>query len=88
MRKNKDGTRNKQDLNIQDHDSLNLSPAGKALWMFEQWAYMRPTWGYYDLLPPSARMAVDAVQEVLQTLQSKEAFQPTLAGQDERHKGR
>jgi hypothetical protein len=72
-RQTKQGKVHQHSTNIQDHDRLNLDAHGKALWMFEQWAYMRPTWGYYDLLPPSARMAVDAVQEVLLTLRSKEA---------------
>jgi hypothetical protein len=71
-RQTKTGQVHEHSRNIQEHDQLNLSPAGKALWMFEQWAYMRPTWGYYDLLPPAARMAIDAVAEVMETLHSKE----------------
>jgi hypothetical protein len=68
VRKTKQGTKNLQDWNIQDHDRLNLSPTEKALWKFRQWAAIRPTQGYYDDLPPAAQMAVSAVAAVLDTL--------------------
>jgi hypothetical protein len=68
MRKTQKGKVHQHSTNIQDHDRLNLSPQGKALFMFEQWAGMAPKYGYYDLLPPAARMAVDAVAAVLDTL--------------------
>jgi hypothetical protein len=71
MRKNKDGTQNKQDLNIQQLPHLNLSPAERALWKFRNVAELFPRRGdpSFDLLPPAARMAVDAVAAVLDTLE-------------------
>jgi hypothetical protein len=71
MRKNKDGTRNKQDTNIQDQEYPKDWPRNhhdRALRKYKEWAAIRPTQGYYDLLPPAARMAVDAVAAVLDTL--------------------
>jgi hypothetical protein len=69
MRRNRDGTRNKQDWSTQDHARLNLDVHGRALRAFENWAALRPKLGYYDCLPPAARMAVDAVSAVLSTLE-------------------
>jgi hypothetical protein len=70
MRKTKQGTKNLQDWNIQEHPHLNLSPAERALWKFRNVAELFPRRGdpSFDLLPPAARMAVDAVAAVLDTL--------------------
>lgn len=64
MRLNKDGTRNKQDLSIQDYPPLALSPEGMAMWKFLQWVESRPGSLYYDLLPPSAQRVIVAVEDV------------------------
>jgi hypothetical protein len=78
MRKNQDGTQNKQDTNIQDQQPTKewkdwfspvSTPELRALWSFKQWAERRPSQEYFALLPPAARMAVDAVAAVLDTLE-------------------
>jgi hypothetical protein len=67
-RQTKSGKVHQHSLNTQDHPRLNLDAHGKALHMFEEWAALRPKYGYYDCLPPAAQMAVDAVGEVVATL--------------------
>lgn len=62
---NKDGTRNKQDTNIQDLPRLNLTPQQRALWKFQQVVALLSTEGeYYDLLPPQAQDIVTAAKIV------------------------
>lgn len=57
-------------LNIQDHAALRLSPVERAIWKFCNVAALLSGEGdYYDLLPPSARMAVDAMKGVAATLE-------------------
>jgi hypothetical protein len=74
MRKNKDGTKHAHTMNTQDLPHLNLSPTERALWKFRNVAELFPRRGdpSFDLLPPAARMAVDAVAAVLDTLEHKE----------------
>lgn len=64
MRFNKDGSKHVHSKNIQDFPRRDLSPEGKAMYRFLDWASQRPAAGYYDLLPPSAKMAIDAVGRV------------------------
>jgi hypothetical protein len=64
VRINRDGTRNKQDLSTQDFPRLNLSPEGRAMRKFLGWAEEWPEDGSYELLPPSAQMAIQAVRRV------------------------
>ncbi len=50
-------------LNIQDLPGLHLTMQERAVWKFVQVAALLSAEGnYYDLLPPSARMATDAVK--------------------------
>ena len=57
-------------LNTQDHPSLALTPTERAAWKFCNVAALLSGEGdYYDLLPPSARMAVDAVKTVASQLE-------------------
>ncbi len=50
-------------LNTQDHPALNLTAQQRAVWKFLQVAALLASEGaYYDLLPPSARMATNAVK--------------------------
>lgn len=62
---NKDGTRNRQDLNTQDHAKLNLTPQQRAVWKFQQVVALLSTEGeYFDLLPPAAQDIVTAAKIV------------------------
>ena len=51
-------------LNTQDLPGLNLTMRERAAWKFVQVVALLASDGdYYDLLPPSARMATDAVKQ-------------------------
>jgi len=57
-------------LNIQDHAALRLTMTERAIWKFCNVAALLSGEGdYYDLLPPSARMAVDAMKGVAAQLE-------------------
>lgn len=57
-------------LNTQDFPPLRLTPQERAAWKFVQIAALLSAEGdYYDLLPPSARMAVDAVKRAARQLE-------------------
>jgi hypothetical protein len=58
----KNGKVHAHSQNIQDFPRMELPPGERALWAFLTWADLRPGGVYYDLLPPTARMAVDAVK--------------------------
>ena len=50
--------------NIQDHPAMRLTMQQRAAWKFCQVAALLAGDGdYYDMLPPSARMATDAVKQ-------------------------
>ena len=52
-------------LNTQDLPGLHLTMNERAVWKFVQVAALLASEGdYYDLLPPAARMATDAVKQV------------------------
>jgi len=54
---------NLQSAYTQDLPGLNLTMRERAVWKFVQVAALLASEGdYYDLLPPSARMATDAVK--------------------------
>ena len=67
-RQTKKGEGHAHSKNIQDHDRMDLTPEGKAMWKFLVWADLRPQASYYDDLPPAARMAVDAVYAAAEKL--------------------
>jgi len=53
----------KHALNIQDFPPLNLTAQERAVWKFcNVVALLASEGGYYDLLPPGAQMATDAVK--------------------------
>jgi len=53
----------KHALNIQDFPPLNLTAQERAIWKFcNVVALLANEGGYYELLPPAARMATDAVK--------------------------
>lgn len=57
-------------LNTQDLPGLHLTRQQRAVWKFVQVAALLPQEdGYYEDLPPAARMAVDAVREVARQLE-------------------
>ena len=57
-------------LNTQDFPPLALTMQERAIWKFCNVAALLSGEGdYYDLLPPSARMAVDAMKGVAATLE-------------------
>lgn len=57
-------------LNTQDLPGLNLTMRERAVWKFVQVAALLASEGdYYDLLPPSARMATDAVKQAAAILE-------------------
>jgi hypothetical protein len=54
----------------QDLPGLHLTRQQRAVWKFVQVAALLPQEdGYYEDLPPAARMAVDAVREVARQLE-------------------
>ena len=56
--------------NTQDLPGLNLTMRERAVWKFVQVAALLASDGaYYDLLPPSARMATDAVKHAAEILE-------------------
>ena len=58
-------------LNIQDLPGLHLTMQERAVWKFCQLAALLASDGdYYNLLPPSARMATDAVKQAAEILES------------------
>lgn len=62
-------------LNTQDHPALRLTMQQRAAWKFCQVvALMAADGEYYDMLPPSARMATDAVKSAAALLE------PSLRG--------
>ena len=57
-------------LNTQDLPGLHLAVNERAIWKFVQVAALLASDGdYYDLLPPSARMATDAVKQAAAILE-------------------
>ena len=57
-------------LNTQDMPGLNLTMQERAVWKFVQVAALLASEGdYYDLLPPAARMATDAVKQAAELLE-------------------
>lgn len=57
-------------LNTQDLPGLNLTMRERAAWKFVQVVALLASDGdYYDLLPPSARMATDAVKQAARQLE-------------------
>lgn len=57
-------------LNTQDLPGLHLTMNERAVWKFVQVAALLASEGdYYDLLPPSARMATDAVKQAAAILE-------------------
>lgn len=57
-------------LNTQDLPGLNLTMRERAVWKFVQLAALLASEGdYYDLLPPAARMATDAVKQAAEILE-------------------
>ena len=57
-------------LNTQDLPGLHLTRQQRAVWKFVQVAALLASEGdYYDLLPPSARMATDAVKQAAELLE-------------------
>jgi hypothetical protein len=69
-RVNKDGSIHAHSLNIQDCPRLDLSPSARALYKYIEWAKLRPSGLYYDALLPAAKMAVNAVADVLEIMES------------------
>lgn len=56
--------------NTQDLPGLNLTRQQRAVWKFVQVAALLASDGdYYDLLPPSARMATDAMKQAAEILE-------------------
>ena len=67
---------NLQSAYTQDLPGLNLTVQERAVWKFVQVAALLASDGdYYDLLPPSARMATDAVKQAAGILES--SIKPT-----------
>lgn len=63
-------SRHAHSLNTQDLPGLNLTMQQRAAWKFVQVAALLASDGdYYDLLPPSARMATDAVKQAAAILE-------------------
>lgn len=63
-------------LNTQDLPGLHLTMQERVVWKFVQVAALLASDGdYYDLLPPSARMATDAVKQAAEIL--KPSIKPT-----------
>lgn len=61
---------NLQSAYTQDLPGLHLSPQQRAVWKFVQVAALLASEGdYYDLLPPAARMATDAVKQAAAILE-------------------
>ena len=61
---------NLQSAYTQDLPGLHLTMNERAVWKFVQVAALLASEGdYYDLLPPSARMATDAVKQAAAILE-------------------
>ena len=62
---------NLQSASIQDFPGLHLTIQERAVWKFIQTAALLPSRDsdYYLLLPPSARMATDAVKQAARQLE-------------------
>lgn len=61
---------NLQSAYTQDLPGLNLTMRERAVWKFVQVAALLAREGdYYDLLPPAARMATDAVKQAAEILE-------------------
>jgi uncharacterized protein YceH (UPF0502 family) len=57
-------------LNTQDFPPLSLSPTERAAWKYVQVvALLADSGPQYELLPPAARMATDAVKQVAKQLE-------------------